>query len=146
MEKRIKYSQFQQVKYAAKMIDPLHRKMISLKKKIEGLVAEYKGYQTQIDALEAGIVSTLGFHVSDLVQKVIEPTGNTDKNGNPVKVTKYVETDMVHYDEQSREYVVTVPGDEPVAEIPVEEKPESDVPAEEEENEEIPSNDTMFND
>ena len=142
MEKRIKYSQFQQVKSAAKMIDPLHRKMTPLKKKIEDLVAEYKGYQTQIDALEAGIVSTLGFHVSDLVQKVIEPTGNIDKNGNPVKVTKYVETSMVHYDEQTREYVVTVPGNEPEAEASVEEEPEAEEPVEEE----VPSNDAMFND
>lgn len=109
MEKRISYSQFQQVKSAAKMIDPLQRKMQPLRKKIEGLVGELKSYQTQVDALEAGIVQILGFHVSDLVKKVIEPTGKTDANGKPLMSTKYLPTDIVSYDEQKKEYVITVP-------------------------------------
>jgi hypothetical protein len=110
MEKRISYSQFQQVKSAAKMIDPLQRKMVPLKAKIAALVGELKGYQTQIDALEAGIVSILGFHVADLVKKVIEPTGKTDpKTGKPLTVTKYLPTDMVSYDEQKKQYVISVP-------------------------------------
>ena len=110
MEKRISYSQFQQVKSAAKMIDPLQRKMVPLKAKIAALVGELKGYQTQIDALEAGIVSILGFHVADLVKKVIEPTGKTDpKTGKPLTVTKYLPTDMVSYDEQKKQYVISIP-------------------------------------
>lgn len=112
MEKRISYSQFQQVKSAAKMIDPLQRKMVPLKAKIAALVGELKGYQTQIDALEAGIVSILGFHVADLVKKVIEPTGKTDpKTGKPLTVTKYLPTDMVSYDEQKKQYVISVPNE-----------------------------------
>ena len=109
MEKRIKYSQFQQVKSAAKMIDPLKRKMIPLGKKIEGMIQEYKGYQTQIDALEAGIVQILGFHVDELVKKVIEPTGKTDANGKQLMTTKYIPTDIVTYDEEKKEYVVNTP-------------------------------------
>ena len=110
MEKRISYSQFQQVKSAAKMIDPLQRKMVPLKAKIAALVGELKGYQTQVDALEAGIVSILGFHVADLVKKVIEPTGKTDpKTSKPLTVTKYLPTDMVSYDEQKKQYVISVP-------------------------------------
>ena len=109
MEKRIKYSQFQQVKNAAKMIDPLKRKMAPLKKKVEALVIELKGYQTQIDALEAGIVQVIGFHVDDLVRKVIEPTGKTDTNGKPIMQTKYIPTGIVSYDEQHKEFVVTIP-------------------------------------
>lgn len=112
MEKRIKYQQFQQVKSAAKMIDPLKRKMAPLKKKVEALVTELKGYQTQIDALEAGIVTVIGFHVDDLVRKVIEPTGK-EINGKPVMVTKYVPTDIVSYDEQKKEYVVNIPDENP---------------------------------
>lgn len=153
MEKRIKYSQFQQVKYAAKMIDPLHRKITPLKKKIEALVAECKGYQAQIDALEAGIVSTLGFHVSDLVKKVIEPTGNMDKNGNPVKTTKFVGTSMVRYDDHSKEYVVTVPEEEKPVEEQQSVAEETAMPVEDTDempdtldNVEFVSNDEMFND
>ena len=112
MEKRISYSQFQQVKSAAKMIDPNLRKIEALKKKIMPLVEEMKGYQTQINALEEGIVKVIGFHVSELVKKVIEPTGATDKNGKPVMVTKYLPTDKVTYDEQKKQYVITSPDTE----------------------------------
>ena len=122
MEKRIKYQQFQQVKNAAKMIDPLKRKMTPLKKKVEALVSELKGYQTQIDALEAGIVQVIGFHVDDLVRKVIEPTGK-EINGKPVMITKYVPTDIVSYDEQKKEYVVNIPDENPAPvteEVPAE--------------------------
>ena len=112
MEKRISYSQFQQVKACAKMIDPCTTKIESLKKKIMPLVEEMKGYQTQIDALEQGIVSVLGFHVSELVKKVIEPTGAVDKNGKPIKVTKYLPTDIVSYDEQKKQYVIVIPDNE----------------------------------
>ena len=142
MEKRIKYSQFQQVKNAAKMIDPLKRKMAPLKKKVEALVIELKGYQTQIDALEAGIVQVIGFHVDDLVRKVIEPTGKTDANGKPIMQTKYIPTGIVSYDEQHKEFVVTTPddsnenlGNADLTATPIPEAPE---------NSEAPSNDASF--
>ena len=106
MKKEISYSQFQQVKSAAKMIDPNMRKIEALKKKIMPLVAEMKQYQALNDSLEAGIVSVIGFHVSDLVKKVIEPTGATGKDGKPIKVTKYLPTDIVSYDEQRKVYVI----------------------------------------
>lgn len=151
MEKRISYSQFQQVKSAAKMIDPLQRKMQPLRKKIEGLVAELKSYQTQVDALEAGIVSILGFHVSDLVKKVIEPTGKTDANGKPLTVTKYLPTDMVSYDEQKKEYVITTgePTVESVAEASVDGNPETaqtvtEVPSAEKEEAPTETSESIF--
>ena len=106
MRKEISYSQFQQVKSAAKMIDPNMRKIEALKKKIMPLVAEMKQYQALNDSLEAGIVSVIGFHVSDLVKKVIEPTGATGRDGKPIKVTKYLPTDIVSYDEQHKVYVI----------------------------------------
>jgi uncharacterized protein YlxW (UPF0749 family) len=126
MEKRIKYQQFQQVKSAAKMIDPLKNKIVPLKKKVEELVAQVKSYQTQIDALESGIVTVIGFHVDDLVRKVIEPTGKTDANGRPIKITKYIPTDIVTYDEQHKEFVVTIPD-------------ENEQPAEQTETPEVPT-------
>ena len=118
MKKEISYSQFQQVKSAAKMIDPNMRKIEALKKKIMPLVEEMKQYQALNDSLEAGIVSVIGFHVSDLVKKVIEPTGTTGKDGKPIKVTKYLPTDIVSYDEQHKVYVIEIPStDEINAEV-----------------------------
>lgn len=112
MEKRISYSQFQQVKAAAKMINPNICKIESLKKKIEPLAEEIESLQTLNASLEEGIVKIIGFHVYDLVKKVIEPTGATDKAGKPIKATKYLPTDIVSYDEQKKEYVITVPDNE----------------------------------
>lgn len=136
MEKRISFNQFQQVKSAAKMIDPLKRKMEPLEKKIKALAAEYKSYQTQIDALEAGIVQILGFHVSDLVKKVIEPTGKTDGKGKPIMVTKYLPTDAVAYDEQKKQFVITSKEEEPDKEMETIEDVEDDDVMDWEENNE----------
>ena len=112
MEKRISYSQFQQIKSAAKMMDPNVRKIETLTKKIIPLAEEIKTIKELNSALEEGIVKTFGFHVSDLVKKVIEPTGTMGKDGKPIKVTKYLPTDIVTYDDQKKEFVVTIPDDE----------------------------------
>ena len=112
MEKRISYSQFQQVKSAAKMMDPNMRKIESLKNKIMPLVSEMKQLQAINDSLEEGIVKIVGLPVYQLVKKVIEPTGATGKDGKPIKVTKYLPTDIVSYDEQKKQYVIYVPDTE----------------------------------
>ena len=131
MEKRISFFEFQMVKNVAKAIDPklkekatLQKKAIALKQELEAkqeklqeeinektskMEQEFKNCQTKIDLLEAGIVQTLGFHVYDLVKKVIEPTGKTDaKTGKALTVTKYLPTDIVSYDEKTKEFVVTI--------------------------------------
>lgn len=118
MEKRINYSAFMSVKSVAKACNPLITKRDSIKKQIEELAREYNDYDTQVKSLEAGIKATLGFSVEQLVKKVIEPAVNEDgtpkvsKDGKPVKTTKYVPTDIVSYDKEHKQYVITVP-DEP---------------------------------
>lgn len=176
MEKRISFFQFQSVKNVAKAIDPklreratLQKKAIALKEEIEAkqaklqqeidektakLKAEFDNCETQINLLEAGIVQTLGFHVADLVKKVIEPTGKTDaKTGKPLTVTKYLPTDIVSYDDTTKEYVIAMPTTEEInAQVdanlaaeqeavvpPVEaECPTPDVEEPEEDNNELP--------
>lgn len=143
MEKRISCSQFMIVKNVAKAIDPVVRQkatiqtkinnieedykkkeeeeMAKLKqrleegkaKKLEALNAELQAKDGQIEALESGVVKIVGFHVTDLVKKVMEPNGKVDDKGNPIKVTKFLPTDMVSYDEQKKEYVITTPDEEP---------------------------------
>lgn len=141
MEKRISYQQFQSVKAVAKAIDPIMRKVNPVKEKIEALVQEYKAYMTQVDALQAGIVQIIGFPVTDLVKKVIEPTGATDpKTGKPIKTTKYVPTDIVSYDEQHKQYIITVPDNDGSAEPEESVQPEAQPQAaEEEQAEEAPA-------
>lgn len=138
MEKRIPFVQFQSVKSVAKAIDPFLRQKARLEAQVEGLddefktkaeeelkklkeriktqlaskkeklEAEIKGTDAQIAAIEAGIVSIIGFHVTDLVKKVIEP------NDKGIKETKYLPTDIVSYDNSTKEFVVTVPDEDVV--------------------------------
>lgn len=107
MEKRISYDEFQSVKRVAQACNTPMTKREKLKAKIEALAEEYRRYDTQIQALEAGIKQIIGFRVEELVKKVIEP----DANGN--KVTKYLPTDIVAYDSQSKQYIISVPDSEP---------------------------------
>lgn len=111
MEKRISYSQFQSVKCVAKACDPLISKRSKLKEKLDKLAKEYEDCNTQIQSLEAGIVSVIGFPVDKLVKKVIEP--GIDVNGMPKKTTKYLPTDIVSYDEKHKQYIISV-DDKPV--------------------------------
>lgn len=116
MKKTISYSQFQSVKAVAKAIDPIMRKFKPIDEKIKALEEDRKFYQAQIDALEQGIVQIVGFHVADLVKKVVEVTGTT-ADGKPIKSTKYVPTENVTYDEAKKQYIVTV-GEPEAIEMP----------------------------
>lgn len=107
MEKRISYSQFQSVKSVAKACDPLIVKKNKLKAKLDAIYEEYNNLSTQVSALEAGILQIIGFHVDDLVKKVIETS--QDKNGKEVKITKYLPTEIVSYDKDSKQYIISVP-------------------------------------
>lgn len=106
MEKRISYSQFQSVKCVAKACDPLITKRNKLKERIDKLTAEYCDCDTQINSLEAGVISIIGLPVEQLIKKVIEP--GIDVNGLPKKTTKYLPTDIVSYDEKHKQYVIAI--------------------------------------
>lgn len=111
MEKRISFDEFQSVKRVAQACNPLKAKRDKVMDKINALQAEYKSYDTQISALEAGIKSIIGFRTEELVKKVIE--SGLDKNGKETKATKYVPTDIVTYDKDHKQYVINIPDEEP---------------------------------
>jgi len=111
MEKRISYTQFQSVRSVAKAIDPIVKKLKPIEDKIQALEEERKNYQAMIAALEKGIVEVTGFHVTDLVKKVVEVTG-TNAEGKPIKSTKFLPTDIVRYDEAKKQYVVAIEEEE----------------------------------
>lgn len=129
MEKRISFFEFQSVKSVAKAIEPKLREQAKIKNQMEKLANEYKKCDADIAALESGVVSLIGFHVKDLIHKVVEETGRVDKEGNAVKVTKYVPSDIVTYDDTAKQYVIKTPDEETVAEeTPAEEPVEAPVP------------------
>lgn len=107
MEKNISYSQFQSVKRVAQACDPLKVKRDKIKEKIELLTNEYNDLDAQISSLEAGIKQIVGFRVEELVKKVIEP--GIDANGKPKKTTKYLPTDIISYNENLKQYTISLP-------------------------------------
>nr|DAE12445.1 MAG TPA: hypothetical protein [CrAss-like virus sp. ctjK323] len=111
MEKRISFDQFQSVKRVAQACNPLMVKREKIKAKIEALNKEYNDYDTQIASLEAGIKQVVGFRVEELVKKVIE--SGVDVNGRPKKTTKYLPTDIVSYDENKKQFIVSIPDNDP---------------------------------
>lgn len=147
MEKRISYDQFQSVKRVAQACNPLMVKREKIRAKIESLTKEYEDYDTQIASLEAGIKQVIGFRVEELVKKVIEP--GIDGNGQPKKTTKYLPTNIVSYDEDKKQFVITMPDEESEKETPdtvvsepaapVEVPSEETTPTEEEEENATPS-------
>ena len=157
MEKRISFQQFQQAKSVAKSITPFvikknkiqaeidglndefmrkgEEKLAKLKealkqemaKKRESLEKEKQELEDNIALYESGIFHTFGVHVTNIVKRVVEPTGKTDKEGHPIKKTDYLPTDIVSYDEQTKQYVITLPDEEePIVPPTTEDGPGSD--------------------
>lgn len=92
METR-KFSKFEiaTIKRTAQSVNPMVSKKTKIKEQIDALQAEYDQLNTMQEQYEASIKTmTGGYGTEDLVDKVIETTSAVDKNGKPIKVTKYV--------------------------------------------------------
>lgn len=87
------FSKFQvaTLKRVAQSVSPLVRIKERLTKEIQEREKELESTQIQIDAFQGPIKEmTGGFSTEDLVQRVVEVTDKLDKDGKPVKVTKWV--------------------------------------------------------
>ena len=112
------------IKRTAQSVNPTVTKKNKLKAQIEKLQAEYDQLSLMQEQYEAPIKTmTGGFGTEDLVKKVVEDVG-VDKNGNPLKATKYV----LLYPE------TIVPPTENTQEAPVEEEETEENYANEEES------------
>ena len=92
METR-KFSKFEiaTIKRTAQSVNPMVSKKAKIKEQIDALQAEYDQLNTMQEQYEASIKTmTGGYGTEDLVDNVIETTSAVDKNGKPIKVTKYV--------------------------------------------------------
>lgn len=92
METR-KFSKFEiaTIKRTAQNVNPMVTKKAKIKEQMNVLQAEYNHLDTMQEQYEASIKTmTGGYSTDDLVEKVIEITSALDKNGKPIKVTKYV--------------------------------------------------------
>jgi ribosomal protein L9 len=99
------------LKRTAQNVSPLVRRKQKLQAEIAEREEELKSIQIQIDAHEAPIKeATDGYGTEDLVIRTVEVTDKLDKDGKPVKVTKW----NLKYPE------TIVPVEEAVAEAPAE--------------------------
>ena len=78
------------IKRVAKNVNPLVVKKNKLAVQITKLNKEYNDLIDEIEGHEMGVKALTGGMVSeDLITKKVEDTGKVDKNGNPIKITKY---------------------------------------------------------
>lgn len=88
-----KFSKFEiaTIKRTAQNVNPMVSKKAKLREQINALQAEYDQLSVMQEQYEASIKTmTGGYSTEDLVNKVIETTNTVDKNGKPIKITKYV--------------------------------------------------------
>lgn len=103
MEKRISLFTFQSAKI-------IYKTSAALIAKRDKALKEAQSYDEQVKTVEKGIFESTGFRVEQLVKKVVEK--GIDSNGKETKATKYIPTDIVTYDESTKEYVITIPNEE----------------------------------
>lgn len=79
------------IKRTAMNCSQLTTKKAKLVEKMSEMQGELDSIQIQLDSFQAPIKeATGGYTTEDLVKRVIEDTGKVDKNGKPIKQTKYV--------------------------------------------------------
>lgn len=92
MEKK-EFSKFQiaQLKRTAQNVEQSVKRKNRLEKQILELSKEYKQAQQEIEAWQAPIKNAFcGYTTEELVESVTTETGKFDKNGKPIKMTKFV--------------------------------------------------------
>ena len=134
--KTISIRQFASVKRIAQNVSPLVVKKNKIAAKIDELNAEYNALIEEIEGHEMGVKAlTGGLTSEDLVVKKVEDTGKVDKNGCPVKVTKYEpKSGVVVFNEEANVYEIHVEEPEfenvnPEVVDDTEKAPERDLPA-----------------
>lgn len=93
MENKKEFSKFEiaTIKRTAQSVNPMVTRKNKITEQIEELQKEWDTLNAAQNQYEEAIKTmTGGYTTEDLVTKVIEPTSAVDKNGKPIKVTKYV--------------------------------------------------------
>ena len=121
--KVISVREFASIKKMAQIVNPLVSKKRTIMKKIAALTAEIEGPEgldIQIAGMEAGIKAKfLGLGTEQLVRKVVSPAVREDgtpildaKTGKQLTKTTYEPTDVLKYDKEHNNYILTVTDEE----------------------------------
>ena len=115
--KEITTRQMAMIKRIAMNVNPLVVKKNKLISKINDLTVEIAEINDAIEGNEMGIKTITGGLSSEvLIIKTVTDSGKVDKNGNPIKVTKYEpNTEYVQWNEDKKVYTI-IEDKEPVVE------------------------------
>lgn len=108
MTKELTVRQMASIKRVAQTVNPLVTKKNKIISKLDELREEYDSVCNEINGHEMGVISLTGGFTSEyLVEKRIKDTGKIDKEGKPVKVTKYEpRTDVVRFNQEKNVYEI----------------------------------------
>lgn len=105
--KTISIRQFAAVKRVAQNVNFAVTKRNKIAEQISKLNEEYNALTEEIEGHEAGILKLTGHTSEELVVKVVETTGKVDKEGRPIKVTKYEPREgVVVFNEETKVYEI----------------------------------------
>lgn len=106
--KTISIRQFAAIKRVAQNVNLATARKNKVSAQLTKLYQEYTDLENEIKAHEAGIIKlTGGYMTENLVTKVVEPTGKVDKDGRPIKVTKYEpKAGFVVFNEETKYYEI----------------------------------------
>ena len=106
--KEITTRQMAMIKRIAMNVNPLVVKKNKLISKINDLTVEIAEINDAIEGNEMGIKTITGGLSSEvLITKTVTDSGKVDKNGNPIKVTKYEPNpNVVQWDENKKVYII----------------------------------------
>ena len=122
--KEITTRQMAMIKRIAMNVNPLVVKKNKLISKINDLTVEIAEINDAIEGNEMGIKTITGGLSSEvLITKTVTDSGKVDKNGNPIKVTKYEPNpNRLQWNEEKKVYnLIPLSEEEPI----VEGKPEN---------------------
>ena len=87
-----KFSKFfiASLKRTAQNVSPMLRRKAKIEAEIQKLSGELNSVIETISSYDAPIRQVTGYGVVDLVERFVEATDKVDKDGNPVKNTKWV--------------------------------------------------------
>lgn len=105
--KKLTIRNFAAIKRIAQNVNPLVVKKNRMLAQAKKILLEVKEIEEEIKGYEAGVVALTGGYQSEaLVTKVVEDTGKVDKDNAPIKVTKYIPTNLVTFNEEENCYYV----------------------------------------
>ena len=122
--KEITTRQMAMIKRIAMNVNPLVVKKNKLISKINDLTVEIAEINDAIEGNEMGIKTITGGLSSEvLITKTVTDSGKVDKNGNPIKVTKYEPNpNRLQWNEEKKVYnLIPLSEEEPI----VEDEPEN---------------------